>query len=133
MKITSKQYAQTLFELTQKKSESEVDGVIKKLAELLKKNRQLNLLSDIVKKFSEIWNKENGIVEAEVISRRELSESLQNETKEFVKNKYQAKEVHLKNKVDKNIKGGVIIKVGDEVLDGSVSRQLRELRKAMVK
>ena len=132
MKITSKQYAQTLYELTQGKSEDEINSVIKKFAELLKRNRQLNLLSDIVKRFSETWNKNNEVTEAEVISREELGKDLRVKIKKFVKNKYQAREVILKNKTDKKIKGGIIVQVGDEILDGSVSRRLTELRKAMI-
>ena len=133
MKITSKQYAQTLYELTQGKSEDEINGVIKKFAELLKRNRQLNLLSDIAKRFSETWNKNNGIMETEVISREELGKDLRVKIKKFVKNKYQAREVILKNKTDKKIKGGIIVRVGDEILDGSVSRRLTELRKAITR
>jgi len=133
MKITSKQYAQTLYELTQGKSEDEINGVIKKFAELLKRNRQLNLLSDIVKRFSETWNKNNEVIEAEAISREELGKDLRVKIKKFVKNKYQAREVILKNKTDKKIKGGIIVRVGDEILDGSVSRRLTELRKAITR
>jgi len=133
MKVLSKQYAQTLYELTQGKSEDEINGVIKKFAELLKRNRQLNLLSDIVKRFSETWNKNNEVIEAEAISREELGKDLRVKIKKFVKNKYQAREVILKNKTDKKIKGGIIVRVGDEILDGSVSRRLTELRKAITR
>lgn len=133
MKVLSKQYAQTLYELTQGKSEDEINGVIKKFAELLKRNRQLNLLSDIAKRFSETWNKNNEVIEAEAISREELGKDLRVKIKKFVKNKYQAREVILKNKTDKKIKGGIIVRVGDEILDGSVSRRLTELRKAITR
>ena len=43
------------------------------------------------------------------------------------------KEIITNNIIDKNIKGGIIIKVGDEVLDGSVSAQLKRLEKELVK
>ena len=46
----------------------------------------------------------------------------------YVKNKYSAKEVIIKNTVSEKIKGGVVIKVGDEILDGSVERKLKELK-----
>jgi len=133
MKVLSKQYAQTLYELTQGKSEDEINGVVKKFAELLKRNRQLNLLSDIAKRFSETWNENNEVIEAEAISREELGKDLRVKIKKFVKNKYQAREVILKNKTDKKIKGGIIVRVGDEILDGSVSRRLTELRKAITR
>lgn len=33
----------------------------------------------------------------------------------------------IKNKIDENIKGGIIIIVGDEIVDASVGRQLYDL------
>ena len=50
-----------------------------------------------------------------------------------MKKKYQAKEVVLKNIVDENIKGGMIVRVGDEVMDGSIAGKLGELKKILVK
>lgn len=131
MKISTKQYAQTLFELTQEKSEIEVDGVIKRFAELLKKNKQLKRITDIIKKFSEIYNKENGIIEVEMATARELESEQTNKIKSFLKEKYSVKEVLLKSKIDEKTKGGIIIRVEDEILDGSISRQLRELEKML--
>jgi len=133
MKITTKQYAQTLFELTQNKSDGEVDSVVKKFAELLKKNRQLKALPGVIGKFLDIYNKENGIIEADIAVINKLNEQQIESIENFLKKRYSAKKVVLKIKVDKNIKGGIIIKVDDEVLDGSVSRQLQELKKAMIK
>ncbi len=133
MKISAKQYAQTLYELTRDKSAGDIDSVIVKFIKLLKENRQLKMLAGIIKRFSEIYNKENGIAEVEVISRRKLSENQIDKIKDFILQKYQSKEIILKNSENKNIKGGVIIKVGDEVLDGSVVGKLIRLRKELVK
>ncbi|MFA4818059.1 MAG: F0F1 ATP synthase subunit delta [Parcubacteria group bacterium] len=49
----------------------------------------------------------------------------------YVSNKYKAKEVAIKNKIDENIKGGIIIKIGDEIIDGSLSARLNSLRKTL--
>jgi len=127
MKISSKQYAQTLFELTQDKSENDIDNVVRKFAEVLKKNKQMKLFADIIKKFSDSYNKENGIVELEVISAREISEEQIEKIKDFVKDKYKARKVLLVKKIDQKIKGGIILKVGDEILDECVNRKLQEL------
>ena len=131
MKITTKQYAQTLFELTQNKSDGEVDSVVKKFAELLKKNRQLKALPGVIGKFLDIYNKENGIIEADIAVINKLNEQQIESIENFLKKRYSAKEVVLKIKVDKNIKGGIVIKVNGEVLDGSMARQLQELRKVL--
>jgi len=44
-----------------------------------------------------------------------------------------AKEVLVSEKTDKNILGGVIIKYGDKVLDGSLKTSLEELKEKMIK
>ncbi len=51
----------------------------------------------------------------------------------FIKGKYSAKEVAIRNILDENIGGGMIIRVGDEVLDGGIARQLEELRNNLAK
>ena len=131
MNVSNKQYAQTLFELTQKESEGNLDDVIKKFAELLRKDKRLRDVDDIIKKFDDICNKENGVIEAEIITKESLKNDLKDRLREFIKDRYRAKKVILKNRTDENIKGGIIIKVNDEILDGSVVRRLRELKKAI--
>jgi F-type H+-transporting ATPase subunit delta len=127
MKISPTQYATTLFELTQDKNKSEVDSVTKKFINMLAKNNQLKMTEKIIQKFIEFYNQKNGIVEAEVTTREKISTEVSIKISNYVSNKYKAKEVVIKNKIDENIKGGIIIKVGDEILDGSVAGKLRSL------
>jgi F-type H+-transporting ATPase subunit delta len=131
MKISTTQYAKSLYEATTGKSQGEINNVLENFVKILSKNNQLKFKENIIAKFEEIYNKENGIVLAEVISSRELESSQVHKVKSFIKEKYKAKEVVIENKIDTNIKGGIIIKVGDEVLDGSVEKQLRELKKSL--
>jgi F-type H+-transporting ATPase subunit delta len=128
MKIISQQYAKTLYELTKDKSHKEVDEIAAEFIKLLVSKNQSRLLPKIIEKFNGIWNKENGIVEAEVISREKLNSLLVDKLIRFVKDRYRAKEVLINNIVNESIKGGIIIRVGNEVMDGSVERQLRELK-----
>ncbi|RJP18365.1 MAG: ATP synthase F1 subunit delta [Candidatus Abyssobacteria bacterium SURF_5] len=41
------------------------------------------------------------------------------------------KDVHLRTRVDESIIGGVIVRVGDKVLDGSVRKKLSQIKKQM--
>lgn len=133
MKVTVNQYAKGLYELTAGKSKHEVNGVVANLIKILQKNRQLKLANRIIAKFNEISNQENGIVEAEVISREKLNDAVRTKVSTYVRNKYQAKEVVLHNKIDLNIQGGIVIKIGDEILDGSIASQLNNLRNMLIK
>ncbi len=133
MKITATQYANTLYELAEGKKEVQINAITKKFTELLIKNGQLKLAGKIIEKFSEIYNQKNGIVEVEIVSREKLSGELVNKLDKFVKEKYKAKKVVLINKIDENIKGGIVIKVGDEIVDASISGKLRNLRSSLEK
>jgi F-type H+-transporting ATPase subunit delta len=131
MKISTQQYAQTLLDLTDGKSEQEVLTVLAKFAEQLKKDGQLKNADKIMEKFSDLYNSKNGIVVTQVCVRRDVSQDVLKEIEDFVQRKYGAKKVELKIVLDENIKGGIVIRVGDEVLDASVGGQLEKLRKLL--
>lgn len=133
MKITPQQYAQSLYETTKNKSQDEIGGVVGNFVKILGKNNQLKLKNKIIEKFGAIYNRENGIVEAQVTSREKLTEELRTMVRTKIHTQYGAKEVVLVEKIDANIGGGVIIRVGDEILDGSVERRLKELKKVISK
>lgn len=128
MKISTQQYAKALHESTKDKSQGEVDAVISGFVKILQKNNQLKLKKEISKKFGEIYNQENGIVEAEIITRYKIQDTRYKQIEDFIKKKYKAEKVVIKDKIDEEIKGGIIIKVGDEVIDGSVERRLKDLK-----
>lgn len=145
MKITAKQYAQTLYDLTDGKSETpprvgeplrveagEIEKAVADFARYIYRNRKLKLVDKIIGQFAKIYNKEKGIVEAEVVTREKMDEATERKVKDYIEKKYHAKEVVLNNIIDASIKGGVIIKVGDEVMDGSVVGRLSELKKTLV-
>lgn len=132
MKISTKQYAQALYELTLGKSEAEVDAVVEKFVKELVKNNQLKLAQKIIDNFSHIYNRENGIIEAEIQSCEELQiESLQ-KIEKYLINKYQARQIIFDKKIKPEIKGGIIIKAGDEIIDLSVAGKLTRLRRELI-
>jgi F-type H+-transporting ATPase subunit delta len=132
MKITANQYAKSLYAATKEKSQNEIKIIVANFIKILAKNRQVKLFSKISKKFAEIWNKENGFVEAKITSVKKLDEKNLKSIEKFIENKYSAKEVILNNVTNEKIKGGIIIKIGDEILDGSVTGQLERLRNNLI-
>lgn len=131
MKISINQYAKTLLELTDGKTEQEVSDIVKKFADILRKDGQMKNAPKIIEKFSELYNAKHRIVETTMITRQKPEDQNIKEVEYFVKKKYGAKEVIIKNIIDEKIKGGIIIKVGNEVMDASVGGQLRKLKKAL--
>ena len=128
MKISDKQYASALYESAKGKSQKEINSAISNFVKILAKNNKIKNVSSIINKFREIWNKKEGIVEAEVATSRKLESSQVHKVESFIKEKYRAEKVEIIEKIDSNIKGGIIVRVGDEVMDGSVSRSLKELK-----
>jgi F-type H+-transporting ATPase subunit delta len=133
MKITPKQYAQTLFEMTNGKQKAEIEKSVADFARHMNKERKLKLAGKVIESFGKIYNEKNGIVEAEVVTAEKLSGEAEKKVKNYIQKKYDAKEVVVKNIVDSSIKGGMIVRVGDEVVDGSVAGRLSELKKVLIK
>lgn len=131
MKISVNQYAKTLLELTDGKTEQEASDIVKKFADILKKDGQIKNAPRIIEKFSEVFNAKHRIVEVIMTTRQKPENQSIKEVEEFVKKKYDAKEVSIKNIIDEKIKGGIIIKVGNEVIDASVGGQLGKLKKVL--
>jgi len=133
MKVSIKQYSQTLFDLTNGKSEQEVLDMVAKFAELLKNDGQLKNAPSIMEKFSELYNAAHGVVEAQVTTKYKIQNTKYTEIEDFIKTKYKAEKVEITNIVDESIGGGLIVKVGDEVLDSSITAQLKKLQNILSK
>jgi F-type H+-transporting ATPase subunit delta len=132
MRLTVNQYAKALYGSVKDKSQDEANLIVANFLKLLQKNKQTKLTKKIIEKFSAVWNEAHGIVEAEIVSREELDADTLQKIKEFIRKEYTAKEVIIKTIIDASIKGGIIIRVGDELMDASVERKLRELRNSLV-
>lgn len=131
MKISIKQYAQALYELTLGKSEGEVKVVADKFIEGLAKNNDLKLAKKIIEKFEKIYNEENGIILVEVVTAGKIDSNDAEKIKKYLLKKYSAKEIILNNKIDKSVKGGAVIRVGDDLMDASIEGKLRDFSRAL--
>jgi F-type H+-transporting ATPase subunit delta len=94
---------------------------------LLVDRRRILLLEDICQQYLALLRQIKQTVLAEVISAVPLSEAQQQAVKEKVIAMTNAREVELDTKIDRDIIGGVIIKVGSQVIDASLRGQLRRL------
>jgi F-type H+-transporting ATPase subunit delta len=94
---------------------------------LLVDKRRVIFLSDIAKQYLARLRELNQTVLAEVTAAKDLSEDQENAIRDRVKGMTNAREVELKTQVDPNLLGGVIIKVGSQVVDASLRGQLRRI------
>jgi F-type H+-transporting ATPase subunit delta len=133
MKISPKKYAQALLEAIGEKKVSEIKEVIKKFVEIMQANNNLSQINKVIEQFNKLWNKKQGIIEAEIISAKELDKEIVKLLNSYIIKLTGAKEAILNKKVDKNILGGVIIKYKDIIIDGSLRNKLDELKIKMIK
>ena len=94
---------------------------------LLVDKRRISILPGICEQYLTQLRKLNNVVLAEVISVKELTEAQVNAITEKVKQISGAQSVELKTSIDLDLLGGVIIKIGSQVVDASLSGQLRRL------
>ncbi len=132
MRITSAQYAKSLYEVTLERSHKEIDVLVSNFIKILAKNGQLKLKNEILQKFETIFNQKNEIIVAQVISREKLNKETLEKLSEYIKKKYFAKEVAIDNKIDESIDGGIVIKVGHEIMNAGLKEKLRKMKNVLI-
>jgi len=133
MKTTAKKYAQALFFALEGKNETESKDVISRFVKVLAENKDFNKAEKVLEYFGEIWNKENGIVAVDVTTAKKMSEDISSVFNDYVAKMFDARNVEMNLKVDKNIIGGIVVKQGDKIYDGSLKSRLYLLKEKLTK
>ncbi|MCA9834860.1 MAG: F0F1 ATP synthase subunit delta [Thermomicrobiales bacterium] len=116
---------------------SAVDTVLKdaqpeahNLFRMMIERRRLRLLPEISELFSEEVLASKGIVMVDVTTADALDDAGEQLVRERLKG-IVGKDVELRLHTDANIIGGIVARIGDQVIDGSVLNQLRRLRASL--
>lgn len=99
---------------------------------LLDKGRIKNL-PGILTEYIKLSDKLRNILAITIISSAPLSESETGRILTKYKNIHKASDVKVNLEIDPGLIGGVMIKIGDKVIDGSISGRLEGLRELLVK
>ena len=92
---------------------------------LLIKNRRLYLYDLVVKSFVRLVRNCNNEAEAVIISVKALKDVQIKDISDILEKKY-SKKIICSNKVDDNIIGGIMIKIGSHMIDCSVANKLKQ-------
>ena len=95
---------------------------------LLRKGRESHL-AETAQAFQEAYRRDKNILVAEVRSAIALTDSARAEVKRMAELRHPGKSIVLKETVDPTLIGGLVVRIGDEQLDGSISRALADLRR----
>ena len=98
----------------------------KNLIKLLVENKRLLILSVITALFEELKDKDEGVIEAEIIMAEQPDKKLVTNLIQSLEKRFE-KKIEGKVVIDKSIVGGTKIIVGDTVIDASVRGQLDNL------
>jgi len=128
MKITAKQYAQSLYESLKEKSETEIKLTIHNFVSVLAKNNNLKLSSEIMAAFREIWDEEEGQLNVELTSARTLDKKSKEIILDYLKERLSVSQINLTEKIAPSLMGGFILRYGSRIIDGSLKNNLFKLR-----
>ncbi len=97
------------------------------LVNVLLEHRRLALIPDIYTFFTEAWLDRQGIAVAYVTTAEPILPSDERAIREKLQ-QLTGKQIELRLEIDADIIGGIVARVGDTLLDGSVRTKLRALR-----
>ncbi len=133
MNLKPKQYAQALYEALKDKDEKQIRNIIDNFARVLVNNQDTTKKSKIIEKFNDIWNQENNITEARVITSVNVDKDILEALNSYISQKTQANKVKIENQLNKDMLGGVIIRYEDKIIDASLKSRVKELKNKLIK
>lgn len=100
------------------------------LAELLLENGRLDRVGEVYAEFERLVDEAEGRVRATAITAVELSETERRDLERELAGRFGGS-VRLATEVDPDILGGLVVRVGDHLVDASVRTRLQQLRRRL--
>ncbi len=104
-----------------------LQDIVRRFLELLARNRRLALLPDVVAAWQRLQVERRGEVSVEAITATPLSGSQQKKLQAELK-KSLGQAVEIRNSVDPDILGGLVLRIGSRMIDASVRQRLNALK-----
>lgn len=124
--LTNEQQAQALNDICGDDTGAELKSFVRILAA----NKRIALLPEIRQQFELFKANQEKSIDVEVISAFDLDEATTGRLADVLRGKLE-RDVKVSTATDKSLLGGVLIRAGDMVIDGSVRGRLNKLAEAM--
>lgn len=111
--------------------QGELHPFVLNLCQLLWTKGRENSLPSVVTAYRQLFRQEAGLLTAEVVSASNLTEEQLAPLRQALERRF-GQPVVIEMKVDRSLLGGVRVRVGNTVLDGSVRGHLQALRERML-
>lgn len=119
-------------ELIDKVFEKDIDVLIRNFLKVITEKNRFDLIFEIIQIYNSLLDEINGIARIEVISAVELNDMEQGDIQAKLAAKLK-KQIIIKYKVDKSVIAGLVVKMGDNIIDMSVAHKLEEYKMALIK
>jgi ATP synthase F1 delta subunit len=100
--------------------------------ELLAERHRLPVTFRIRRAFDELWREENKLLSVEVTTAVELEKSLVDSIGKRIEDQT-GRRIELTSHIDPDIIGGLVLRVGNKILDASVQGRLQRLRRQLTR
>jgi len=111
---------------------SDADPVVLNFLKLLIEKHRMPVLFRIRSNYDGLWEEENKLLPVHITSAVKLDNAIVEQLGDRISEQTDRK-VELSADVDPEILGGIVVRVGNSVLDASVRNRLEQLRKQVVK
>ena len=111
---------------------TEADESFLNFLELLIEKHRMPALFRIRREFEALWEEENRLLPVQVTSAIELDESTVRQIGDAI-GEQTGRRIELTSEVDPDILGGIVLRVGNSILDASIRNRLEKLRKQVAK
>jgi ATP synthase F1 delta subunit len=108
------------------------DEIVLNFLELLVEKHRMPLIFRVRRAFDDLWEEEHKLLNVEVTSAVELDPGVVEQIGRRVGEQTDRK-VELSSKVDPDILGGIVLRVGNSILDASIRNRLEQLRRQVAK
>ncbi|WLD93168.1 F0F1 ATP synthase subunit delta [Alkalihalobacillus sp. AL-G] len=99
---------------------------------LMVDRKRESMIPSLVDQYIELANEERGIADATVYSVRVLTESEQKAISESFAKHLNVNQLRVENVIDQDLVGGVKVKIGNRIFDGSISGKLNRIQRQLV-
>ena len=108
------------------------DENLSNFLELLLEKHRMPAIFRIRRQFDALWAEENRLLPVQVTSAVELDEQTVRRIGDEI-GEQTGRKVELTSRVDPDILGGIVLRVGNSILDASIRHRLEQLRKQVAK
>jgi F-type H+-transporting ATPase subunit delta len=108
-----------------------IEGIADNFIRLVTTKRRLFFIREMIADYRKLYDTSRGVARAEVTSAAPLTDANVSALKDSLRAASGGREVALDMKVDPSIIGGLIVKLGSRMVDGSLKTKLNAIRLAM--